>query len=466
MVRMDASRQAQADRRYPGAEDSRCRLFFARKPKAADEDTQRSTPVDSDNDSVWESVRDRFPTLPRMPIPRRLRPHLPRTEVDRAEADSEFHSPMSSGLIAGVSALMVSAASQLPDLLPLRSYDAHAGEPVWDIGSDRGEIVAASDGNPLAVREVGPVDAELTVVFVHGFTLSMDSFHFQSTGLKEKFGSDIRMVFYDQRGHGLSGRADGRSYTIPQLAKDLHNVIGSVARTGPIVLVGHSMGGMTVLKFAEMYPDLVAERVVGVGLLASAAEKLPDAGLPAILDNPLITSMAWSAEKTPGVFHSGRRALGMVIEPLIKAGAFGNPTMVGKTIVEFTNDLIGSADVEVMAGFVEALVTLDATGAFANLADTDVAIVCGDADLMTPVNRSIEMSRSMPDARFVVVPGCGHMVQLEAIDIVNDEIAYLLDGAFESLGIERERKSTVWTRTESQTGSGSAVNHDVRRTDE
>lgn len=461
MVRMDAPRQARAAGTDTNTENVGCRRFFSRSSRGSREEDQGRIPVDSDYDTLWESVRGKMPSLPRMPIPRALRPHLPRTEVDRAEADSDFHPTMSSGVVAGVSALMVSAASQLPDLIPFRSYDAHEGEPVWDIGSDRGEIVAASDGNPLAVREVGPVDAELTVVFVHGFTLSMDSFHFQSTGLKEKYGSDIRMVFYDQRGHGLSGRADSRSYTITQLAEDLHNVIGSVARTGPIVLAGHSMGGMTVLKFAEMYPDLVRERVVGVGLLAAAADKLPEAGLPAILDNPLITSVAWSAEKTPGVFHSGRRALGMVIEPLIKAGAFGNPTMVGKTIVEFTNNLIGSADVEVMAGFVDALVSLDAKGAYSNLADVSVSIVCGDADLMTPVNRSIEMSRGMPGARFVVVPGCGHMVQLEAIDITNDELAYLIDGAFESIGIERERVSSVWTRTE----NGDDIVHDVRRTE-
>ena len=459
MVRMDAPRQARASMTDTGTEGEGCRRFFSREAKGARDGERGRIPVDLESDTVWGNVRGKLPSLPRMPIPRALRPHLPRTEVDRAEADSDFHSPMSSGVVAGVSALLVSAASQLPDLLPLRSYDAHEGEPVWDIGSDRGEIVAASDGNPLAVREVGPVDAELTVVFVHGFTLSMDSFHFQSTGLKEKYGSDIRMVFYDQRGHGLSGRADSRTYTVAQLAEDLYNVIGSVARTGPVVLVGHSMGGMTLLKFAELYPDFVRDRIAGMTLLAAAADKLPEAGLPALLDNPLISSVAWSAEKTPGVYHSGRRALGLIIEPLIKAGAFGNPTIVGKTIVEFTNNLIGSADVEVMAGFVETLVSHDAKGAFPNLEDTTVSILCGDADLMTPVNRSIEMSRGMPNARFVVVPGSGHMVQLEAIDITNDEIAYVIDSAFDSIGIEREHASSVWERTE----NGTDTIHDVRR---
>ena len=34
---------------------------------------------------------------------------------------------------------------------------------------------------------------------------------------------------------------------------------------GPIVLVGHSMGGMTIVALAELHPELFGDRVVGVG---------------------------------------------------------------------------------------------------------------------------------------------------------------------------------------------------------
>lgn len=411
-----------------------------------------------DRGSLLERVREKTPSLPHLPIPRALRPHLPRTAIDRAERDSDYKPAISSGMLAGLGALSVSAASLVPSLLPFRSYDKWAGEPVWDLGADRGEIVAAEDGTPLAVREIGPENAELTVIFVHGFTLSMDSFHFQATALKKLYGPSIRMVFYDLRGHGLSGRAKSVTYTIPQLAHDLRHIIDTLARDRPVVLVGHSMGGMTILKFAQLYPEFLAERIAGVSLLATAAGNVADAGLAALVDNPVVTSVAWSVERAPGIFHSGRRALGLVIEPLLKAGSFGTPSMVGKTLVDLTNDMIGSADVEVMAGFLNTLVTHDAVASYGALQDTTLSIVCGDADLLTPVNRSVELSKGLPNARFVVVPGCGHMVQLEAMDIANDEIAWVIDNAFESIGIEREPMSSVWDGIDETSEAGEERN--------
>ena len=119
-----------------------------------------------------------------------------------------------------------------------------------------------------AVREAGPTDAPMTVVFAHGYTLSMDSWHFQRRHLQDRFGSEVRLVFYDQRGHGLSGKSSRDNSTIAQLASDLNSVISATAPTGPIVAIGHSMGGMTVLGYAVRHEDAVRERVLGVGLVA------------------------------------------------------------------------------------------------------------------------------------------------------------------------------------------------------
>lgn len=377
-------------------------------------------------------------------VPRPLRPHLPRTLVRRAEDDLDFYPLMTTGLLAGVGALAVQAASQVPDLLPWRSYDPYAGEKMRYLGADRGGIITAADGTPLSVRAVGPADAALTIVFVHGFTLTKETFHFQATRLRARYGQEIRMIFYDQRGHGASGTAPKRTYTIDQLADDLEVVINASAPTGPLILVGHSMGGMTVLNYCQRYTETVTDRVLGVGLLASAASKLPDAGLPALLDNPAITGLTWVVDKAPGVFRGGRRALAAIIEPLIKAGSFGDPTVVGDTITDFTNATIGATDVEVMAAFVESLVGLDATGAFPVLQDLSVLVVCGDADLLTPVNRSVEIARALPNARFVVVPGAGHMIQFEAIDVVNEELSWLIDAGFAQAGITRSVEAADW----------------------
>src|SRR5689334_23742420 len=48
-----------------------------------------------------------------------------------------------------------------------------------------------------------------------------------------------------------SGRSSKENATIDQLGHDLHRVLQELVPDGPVVLVGHSMGGMTVMAFAE-----------------------------------------------------------------------------------------------------------------------------------------------------------------------------------------------------------------------
>ena len=59
--------------------------------------------------------------------------------------------------------------------------------------------------------------------------------------------------------------------TIEQLGRDLKHVLDTVVPHGPIVLVGHSMGGMTIMALAEEYPELFGDRIVGVGLISTTA---------------------------------------------------------------------------------------------------------------------------------------------------------------------------------------------------
>ena len=79
--------------------------------------------------------------------------------------------------------------------------------------SDRSYVVTTPDGVPLAVREVGPLDAQVTMVFVHGFCLRMGAFHFQRNRLAEKWGP--------RRAHGLLRPARARAVR-RSLARDLH----------------------------------------------------------------------------------------------------------------------------------------------------------------------------------------------------------------------------------------------------
>ena len=101
---------------------------------------------------------------------------------------------------------------------------------------------------------------------MHGYTLSMASWTFQRRTLAAELATanghrpDARLVFYDQRGHGASGRGHSENSTIEQLARDLAAVLESRVPRGPVVLVGHSMGGMTIMALAAAAPGAVRLR--------------------------------------------------------------------------------------------------------------------------------------------------------------------------------------------------------------
>ena len=108
---------------------------------------------------------------------------------------------------------------------------------------------------------------DVTLVFAHGYALNLDCWHFQ----REAFRGKHRMAFYDQRSHGRSQRSDREHATIDQLGDDLARVIETVAPKGKVVLIGHSMGGMSIVAFAERHPEVFAKRVSGVALVATTA---------------------------------------------------------------------------------------------------------------------------------------------------------------------------------------------------
>ena len=92
-----------------------------------------------------------------------------------------------------------------------------------------------------------------TLVFVHGYALNLDCWHFQ----REYFRGKHRMVFYDQRSHGRSGPLRQRS-TPPSTssATTCGACSTSWCPTGRSCCVGHSMGGMTIMAFAERHPEV------------------------------------------------------------------------------------------------------------------------------------------------------------------------------------------------------------------
>ena len=294
-------------------------------------------------------------------------------------------------------------------------------------GSLRSEplTVVADDGVPLHVEVDECDDSPLTVVFVHGYALNLDCWHFQRAGYRGL----VRTVYYDQRSHGRSGRSTEGRATIEQLGRDLRQVLDDVAPDGPVVLVGHSMGGMSIIALAEEYPELFGDRVVGASLISTTAGGLdPHRVLVPALPSTVGSALAVRAVATLARGHravDGVRRLGRAVATVVTDQfAFGDD--VPGSYVEFVDRMLSATPFEVLAEFFPTFGSLDKFETVHALAEVPVTIICGTADRLTSIGHSRKLHERIAGSRLVECEGAGHMVILERHDQVNAALDQLL----------------------------------------
>ncbi|MDT0461740.1 alpha/beta fold hydrolase [Streptomyces gibsoniae] len=272
--------------------------------------------------------------------------------------------------------------------------------------------------------------APVTVVFSHGYCLNQDSWHFQRAALR----GVVRTVYWDQRSHGRSGRglaqADGTPVSIDQLGRDLKAVLDAAVPEGPVVLVGHSMGGMTVMALADQFPELIRDRVVGVALVGTSSGRLgevnfglPVAGVNAI--RRILPGVLKALGQQAELVERGRRATADLFAGIIKRYSFASRD-VDPAVARFAERMIEATPIDVVAEFYPAFTDHDKTTALARFADLPVLVLAGVQDLVTPSEHSEVIADLLPDAELVLVPDAGHLVMLEHPEVVTDRLADLL----------------------------------------
>ncbi|MEB3962623.1 alpha/beta fold hydrolase, partial [Streptomyces kunmingensis] len=276
--------------------------------------------------------------------------------------------------------------------------------------------------------------APVTVVFSHGYCLNQDSWHFQRAALR----GVVRCVYWDQRSHGRSERGqeqnpetgDGTPVSIDRLGDDLKAVIDAAAPEGPIVLVGHSMGGMTVMALADRCPELIRDRVVGVALVGTSSGKLgevnyglPVAGMNAV--RRVLPGLLKALGQRADLVERGRRATADLFAGIIKRYSFATRD-VDPAIARFAERMIEGTPIDVVAEFYPAFQEHDKTVALTRFVELPVLVLAGEQDLVTPSEHSEAIAALLPDAEFVLVPDAGHLVMLEHPEVVTDRLADLL----------------------------------------
>jgi pimeloyl-ACP methyl ester carboxylesterase len=298
--------------------------------------------------------------------------------------------------------------------------------------------VRTDDGVDLHVEVDEAPDSALTVVLSHGFTARLGEWELQRRALRGR----ARLVLWDQRGHGRSGWADPRSATIDRTGRDLGQVLDAVAPAGPVVLAGHSMGGMSIMALARQRPELFGTRVVGAFLLATSDGGLVDSGLLGravklvrrlhLLSLYLLLLRLW-APLLERFRRRGTRAGRWFTRRYLFGRHDRDPGRV-----RLVQDLLEETPYPIVMAFYATFLDHDESASLDVLARIPVTVVAAEEDRLTPAAHGRRMAARIGDsAELVVVPGAGHSVNLTRTAAVNEAFLGLLDRVAAENGLPR-----------------------------
>jgi pimeloyl-ACP methyl ester carboxylesterase len=284
--------------------------------------------------------------------------------------------------------------------------------PFGSVHSATRKVVSA-DGIRINV-EVDEPELEAphlpTIVFVHGVICTLDTWHYQRLALR----GQARMVFMDHRSHGGSDVADRASSTIENLATDLHAVI-EACTSGPVVLVGHSMGGMTIMQLAADHPELFGDRVVGVVLL-STSSRLP------LVSSPAARRLVPFARRAAPLVDWGK---GFNSFSVVRR--FGLGPNAQERHVDMTNEMVLRAPTRVLTDFHPMFAELDVRHALETLSTVPTIVIAGTHDFVTPLSHSRRIADGIVGSSLVILEDVGHMAMFEEHERVTNLVLELAE---------------------------------------
>jgi pimeloyl-ACP methyl ester carboxylesterase len=321
-------------------------------------------------------------------------------------------------LVAGLVMLVLTLTGRW---LVLRFHPPGPDEP----GAARtgvAERIGRPDGAELRVEHSGAADANGPVLlFTHGNGTNSTEWYYARRHLAERF----RLILWDLPGLGKSAAPRNHDHALETQAGHLEAVLRT-AGDRPVVLVGHSLGGMIIQTFCRLFPDQLRTRVAGLVLLDTT------------YTNPVRTTIC-------GAFF--RAAQKPLVEPLLHLMIGLSPLV---RLMNWLSYLNGSAHIwTLLTGFAGsqtrgqldfatrftplespatqarntlAMLRFDATATLPTI-NVPVLVLAGHVDRMTIPEAGAYIAAHVPEGRFESLTPGGHMALLERHERVTELIA-------------------------------------------
>ncbi|MEM7092986.1 MAG: alpha/beta hydrolase [Actinomycetota bacterium] len=247
-------------------------------------------------------------------------------------------------------------------------------------------VEGASGGRDLGSD--GPL-----VILVHGAAMNRSVWSLQTRWLAHH---DLPSLAIDLPGHGNS--PEDRRESVEDYADWLAGVVNAIDR--PVHLVGHSMGSFVALETPSR-ADVASITLVGT---ASAMPVHPALLEAAEANDPLAAALM----------------SGWAFAPGSRTGAHPSP---GSSMVGGTQALIGQAAPGVLHSDLSLCAAYQGATDTAASVEVPTTLLLGQVDRMTPVPAAKPIIEAIGHARTEIVPGSGHMIQIEAPAVTRTVIA-------------------------------------------
>lgn len=329
------------------------------------------------------------------------------------------------GVAISAAAAAAAVAAQRTAVRRLRRRpDPEAGEDLTVLPPEDLGPVRSFDGTELHVRAAGPKDAPV-LLFLHGFSLDMTTWHYQWRALADRY----RCVLMDHRAHGRSGPPATGDYSLLATGKDVREVLQTVTGDRPVVLVGHSMGGMAILSLAQQFPEEFSQRVAAVVFADTAASDV----LREVFGG-LGARLGWALRRA-GTRYSARPELAERLQNRVRKFGADLTFLVGwatnfgpgavPSHVEHVSRISADAPVEVWVHTLRDITEMDLRDVLEHIT-VPALVVVGDRDLITPKTSAQALRAALPNARAVVITGAGHVSMLERHRVFNEVLERFL----------------------------------------
>jgi len=243
------------------------------------------------------------------------------------------------------------------------------------------------------------------IVFLHAFPLNRSMWDDQVEALSV----DYRVITPDWRGFGGSSPGPTTMATMDAFADDLAGLLDHLTVTEPIIC-GLSMGGYAAMAFLRRHPGRIA------ALILADTRATPDT------DEARRTRLETAA--------SVRRDGVSTLVPGMTRRLLGESTLSTRPdIVERINSMILSAKPEGVALALEAMAARGDSSGLLRTVEVPTLIICGEEDVLTPPAESSLMSRAVKGSQLALIPGAGHLPNIEKSAEFNETVMAFLRNA-------------------------------------